>query len=68
MDKEVGDRVPLFVWDDLHQVHFDLSRVCVVREAEPVRDAFDVRVDHDAFVLAERVAEHDVGRLARDAR
>ena len=40
----------------------------VARQPEPLRQPHDVRVDDEAFVHAERRAEHDVRRLARDAR
>ena len=45
----------------------DLQRVVALGEAEPVRDAQDVRVDRDALVDVEGVAEDDVRGLAADA-
>src|SRR5690242_20049609 len=68
VDEQVRPHRPVVLRDDLHQILLDLHRVDeVVRQAEPIRDASDVRVYGDADVLVERVAEDDVGGLATDA-
>jgi hypothetical protein len=68
MDQQVREQRPLVLRHDLHQVLLDLHRVHrVLGQPQPVADARHVRVDDHAHVLPERVAQHDVGRLAPDA-
>jgi hypothetical protein len=49
------------------EVALDLHRVVLPRQAEPLREPADVRVDDDPLRLAE-LGGDDVRRLARDAR
>src|SRR5690606_27579268 len=67
-DQEVLGIAPELTGQDLHEIAFDPDRVGLAREAEAPGEALDVRVDDDAFRLAERVAQDDVRGLAADAR
>ena len=49
------------------EVALDLDRVLLTRQAEPLRETPDVRVDHDPLRVPE-LRRHDVRGLARDAR
>ena len=51
-----------------HQIALDLHRVGVPRQAQPLAEPGDVRIDDHAAGNAERRAQHHVGRLAPDAR
>ena len=48
------------------QIHFDLDRVLLAREAEAARESFTVRIDGDAG-LVKGVAEYHVSRFPADA-
>ena len=60
-----GHGPPAFAHEGV-QVLFDANGVDLPGEPQTARDPGDVRVDHEALVLAERVAENDVCRLASD--
>ena len=66
-DQSVREDRPLLARQQLHQILLDLHRLGLAGQPEPLRQPRDVRIDHDALVLAERGAEHDVRGLARDA-
>ena len=51
-----------------HQVSLDLFRIGLASETEPMRKSRDMRVDHDALIFAEGVAENHVRSLSADAR
>ncbi len=62
-----GKRAPVLAWNELDQVALDLHRILFLREAQPLRETADVRVDDDALGMPE-LCRHDVRRLPRDAR
>src|SRR5262245_46658101 len=64
-DELVAELGPFLARDLLHQIALDLHRISLAREAQALREARDVRVDHHAVVDAEGGAEHHVGGLAR---
>src|SRR5947208_1517291 len=66
-DEEVREASPVGTWDEAHEIPLDLDRILLAAEAKPLREAPDVRVDHDALRLAE-LGCNDVGRLPRHAR
>ncbi len=66
-DDEVGRPRPPLASDERHEARLDRRRVAALGEAEPVRDAEDVRVHRDALVDVEGVAEDHVRGLAADA-
>src|SRR5216117_1223831 len=63
-DQRVREPGPLVARHECHQVPFDLHRVPLFRQAEQRRKPLNVGVDHDAFVLPEPGAEHDVRGFA----
>ena len=65
-DQQVRNDPPVLARDDPLEVALDLDRVVLPRQAEPLREPADVRVDDDPLRLAE-LGGDDVGRLARDA-
>ena len=58
---------PVLPRHELHEVLLDLLRIGLPGQAEPAGEALHVGVDHDPLVLAEGVAQDDVGGLAADA-
>ena len=66
-DQQVREASPVVARHELHQVALDLHRILLPREAEPLRQPADVRVDDDALRVA-ALGRDDVRRLARDAR
>src|SRR6266404_3598970 len=67
-DEPVTPVCPMLARHQLHQVELDLHRVLVFCQAEPLRETDHVRVQHDAFVFMEGVAEHYIRRLTPNAR
>ena len=70
-NERVADEGPFALRDHFHEVVFDFDGVLGVF-ARPCKtkargEATDVGVHDDAFVFSEGRAEHDIGRLARDA-
>src|SRR5689334_20906573 len=63
-DEQVGEKGPVFLGDDGHQVLFDFDRVLLLGQAQSPGKAGDMGVDDDAYVDVKGVAEDDVGRLA----
>ena len=67
-DESVAQHVPLGLREEGHQIALDFFRRGLGGPTEALRNALNVRVDDDALGSAECDAEHDVGRLASDAR
>ena len=70
-DPLVIDRLPILMRQDLEQILLGLERLFGVRlgtQHQAVRDAVDVRIHRDAFHDAVPHVEHDVRRLAPNAR
>ena len=66
-DQQMREHRPPLAREDLHQRRFDLHRLDLLREAEPLTEARDVGVDDDPLVLPEGIAEDDVRRLPAHA-
>ena len=66
-DEKVGNEGPFLSGNDATELLLNLVLLIALREAQPVGQSGDVGVHGDPLVDAERVAEHDVGRLAPDA-
>jgi hypothetical protein len=66
-DQPVAQQRPLALVEERADLGLHLDRVVLRGPPEPPREPPEVRVDRDAG-HPERVAEHDVGRLAPDAR
>ena len=66
-DEPVGKQGPVVLRDEFHEDGLDFFWVGLAGEAEAGGEARDVGVDDDADVLAEGVAEDDVGGFAADA-
>src|SRR5438270_11121181 len=64
LDKKMCEERPLFPRKERHQVLLDLHWIGVARQREPLSDARDMRVDDNALVALERVAENDIRRLS----
>src|SRR5207249_5055888 len=67
LNQGVREPGPLVARHEGHQIALDLHGIPLLREAEQRRQALHVGVHHDALVLTERRAEHDVGGLAADS-
>src|SRR4051812_38050561 len=65
-DQEVREDAPVLARDEPLDVAFDLHRVVLLRQAEPLRKAADVRVHDDSLRIAE-LGRDDVRGLARDS-
>jgi hypothetical protein len=63
----MAEQRPLVVRDQFHQGRFDFLWRFLVREAQPIRETRHVRINYDADVNAEGIAQNDVGRFAADA-
>src|SRR2546425_9166251 len=66
-DLDVGGERPHLARKQRAELRFHFLRILAAGNAYPVRDAQHVAIDRQARD-AERVTEHDVGRLAADAR
>ena len=66
-DQPVAEHRPLLLRHQLHQFLLDLLGRGLLRQAEPLRQAGDVRIHDHAAVHVKRVAQHDVGCLAAHA-
>ena len=56
----------MILWEDLHQIVFDLLRIALLREPEFAGNALYVCVDNDGWLVI-NVAQDDIGRLASHA-
>ena len=65
VDQLMREGDPAVFWNHTHQFLLHLLRSVALSEAQPVRNAKDVRVDDHAFGFLEAHAEYNVGRLAR---
>ena len=63
----MGETRPIGPRDDLLQIALDPDGVLLASEPQPLREATNVRVDHDALRVPE-ISGDDVRRLASDAR
>ena len=63
-DQQVREAPPVLARNEPHQVAFDLDRILLARESEPLREAAHVRVDDDPLRVAE-LRRDDVRGLAR---
>ena len=64
LDEQMREHGPVVLRKQRHERLLDLHRVRAGGEAEPVAETRDVRVDDDAVVAPEGIAEDDVRRLA----
>ena len=67
MDQLMRKGDPAVLWDDLHQVLFDLFRRGVPGQFEPARESQHVRVNHDTHGDSVPRSEYNVGGLASDS-
>ena len=67
-DQHMRQHRPVRPWKERHEIALDLLGVRMPAEAEAPAQSNDVRVYNNTHVDAERVAQHDVGGLAGDAR
>ena len=67
-DEPVAPVCPIFPWNELHQILLDLLGIGLARNPKSMREAHHMRVDDDAFVFSEGVAEDNVGRFPSHAR
>ena len=58
---------PVGLRNQLHQFLLNLFRRFALGQAKPTGHSENMRVNNDAFVLAEYIAQYDVGRLAANA-
>lgn len=66
-NQQVAQQAPRRPWKQCHEVRFDLLRIGFSGQSEALGDPTDVRVDDDADVDSEGIAEDDVGGLSCDA-
>src|SRR5436190_4307163 len=66
-DQEVREAAPVGTRHEPQQIALDLHRVLLAGEPQPLREAPDVRVDHDPLRLPQ-LSRDDVTGLPRDAR
>src|SRR6478609_6316253 len=64
LDQQVGDHRPILLRKEGDERLLDLHRICPGGETESVAETRDVRVDDNAVVASEGVAEDDVRRFA----
>ena len=67
-DQQVGHEGPLFFRHYPAELLLDLILFFTLRQSEPVGHPGDVSVHRDPLTEAEDISQHDVGRLAPDAR
>jgi len=67
-DEEVGDEGPFVPGNESAELLLDLVLFFTLRQSEPVGHPGDVSVHRDSLTEAEDISQHDVGRLAPDAR
>src|SRR5205085_2314347 len=65
-DQQMRKTGPVLARHESDEIAFDLHRVLLPREAEPLGQPAHVRVDDDPLRIAE-LGRDDVRRLARDA-
>jgi hypothetical protein len=66
-DEPMAEEGPLLAREQRHEVLLDFDGVGVFGEAEALGQSRDVRIDNDAMIEFEGVAENDVGGFASDA-
>jgi len=54
-------------WEERHEILFNLDWIGLLGKRHALRQSSDMRVDDDALVDIECIAQHDIGRLACDA-
>ena len=66
-DQKVAEHGPPRLGEECHEISLDLRRTTlVIAQPQPPREPHHVRVDDHAFVDAECVSKHDVGRFPCD--
>src|SRR4030042_3926305 len=58
---------PLLLWNDLHQVEFDLDRIAVLRQTDPLADPLDMGIHRDSR-NPKGIAQDDIGCLPSHTR
>ena len=66
-DQPVAEQCPLGLWDEFHEIGLDPDGILGGRESQPLGQAADVGVDHDAGIDSERIPENHVCGLASDS-
>src|SRR6185437_7044915 len=67
LDQQMREHRPAVARKEPDQVPFDLYRINLPRECQPLRDTAHVRVHDDAFVFSKGIAEDDVGLVPKEA-
>ena len=57
-DQPMTEQGPILAWDLFHQVSFNFIRVLLTGETETLSQTPDVRIDYNAGVNIERIAQN----------
>ena len=66
-DEQMRKDAPVRARKERHEVEFDALWSCGAAQAKAVGEAFNMGVDHHAFVEAEAVSEHDIRGFSGDS-
>lgn len=63
-NQQMREMAPIVLWEESHEVELNLHWIIVPRERHSTRQAHHMRVDHDANIDPEGIAEHHIGGLS----